>query len=291
VTRPATTQPGPAQSVPTPPVPVPVPLIPGSRIRGRSGMAWARPSRWLPAVVAFALVLLAWKLLADHDHYLLPQPGATFSQLWDFPASYLRSARATLHEALEGLGIGFTAAVILAVAMSQIPLVERALLPLAVVLNVTPVVAVAPALVVVYGFGATPKIIVTAVIVFFPALVNVLIGLRSADPEVLDVLRSLHASTWEVLWRVRLPSALPYVFAAARVCFPLSLIGAVVAEFVTPGSSGGLGTLITLAYNDSQLSRIYAAVICLAVLGVGLSLVVVAAERRVLAWQPERRRT
>jgi NitT/TauT family transport system permease protein len=251
---------------------------------------WLRPSRWFPAVVAFAALILAWKLLANHDHYLLPQPGATLSQLWDDPGLYLHNAWATLGEALIGLGFGFGAAFLLSVLMSQIAIVERALLPLAVALNVTPVVAVAPALVVAFGFGPTPKIIVTAVIVFFPALINSLVGLRSADPEVLDVLRSLDAARWEVLWHVRLPSALPFLFAAARVCLPLSVVGAVVAEFVTPGSSAGLGTLITQAYNDSQLSRIYAAVICLAVMGVALTLIITVLERWVLAWEPSRRR-
>jgi NitT/TauT family transport system permease protein len=141
-----------------------------------------------------------------------------------------------------------------------------------------------------FGFGPTPKIIVTAVIVFFPALINSLAGLRSADPEVLDVLRSLDAARWEVLWHVRLPSALPFLFAAARVCLPLSVIGAVVAEFVTPGSAAGLGTLIYVDSNNSDLSRVYAAIICLAIMGVALTLIVILVERRVLSWQPARRR-
>jgi NitT/TauT family transport system permease protein len=233
--------------------------------------------------------VLIWKLLADHDRFLLPQPGATGSELWNHPGLYLRNAATTLVEALIGLAIGFGGAFVIAVVMSQISIVERALLPLAVALNVTPVVAVAPALVVAFGFGRTPKVIVTAVIVFFPALINSLVGLRSADPEVLDVLRSLDAARWEVLWWVRLPSALPYLFAAARVCLPLAVVGAVVAEFVAPGSSAGLGTLITQASANSQLSRVYAAIICLAMLGVALTLLITAIERRVLAWHPSRR--
>jgi NitT/TauT family transport system permease protein len=253
-------------------------------------MTWLRPSRWLPALVAFAALVVIWKLLANHDHYLLPQPGATVSQLWDEPTLYLHNAWTTLVEALIGLGFGFGAAFLLSVLMSQITIVERALLPIAVALNVTPVVAVAPALVVAFGFGPTPKIIVTAVIVFFPALINSLAGLRSADPEVLDVLRSLDAARWEVLWHVRLPSALPFLFAAARVCLPLSVIGAVVAEFVTPGSAAGLGTLIYVDSNNSDLSRVYAAIICLAIMGVALTLIVILVERRVLSWQPARRR-
>lgn len=254
-----------------------------------SRAAWTRPGRWLPPLVAFAALVGVWQVLADHDRYLLPRPGTTAAQLLGHPGLYLHDARATLVEALVGLAIGFASACLLSLVMSEVEVVERAVLPLAVVLNVTPVVALAPALVVAFGFGAAPKIIVTAVIVFFPALINALIGLRSADPAVLDVLRSLDAARREVLWHVRLPAALPYLFAAARVCLPLSVVGAVVAELVAPGSSAGLGTLISQSAANSQLPQVYAAILCLAALGVALTGLVVVAERRALAWQPARR--
>jgi NitT/TauT family transport system permease protein len=238
----------------------------------------------VPAVVAVVVVVVAWQLLAVHDRYLLPRPAATWSQLLHHGGTYLSSARTTLAEALIGLVIGFVAAVLLAVAMEQARPLARAVMPLAVLLNVTPVVAVTPALVVAFGFGRTPKVIVTAIIVFFPALINALTGLRAADGEVLEVLRTLHASRLETLWRVQLPSALPNLFAAARVCFPLSLVGAVVAEFVSSGSSRGLGTLITLASSDYQLDRVYAAVICLAGMGLLLTALVALVERWLLGW-------
>ncbi|MCU4183733.1 ABC transporter permease [Acidiferrimicrobium sp. IK] len=238
----------------------------------------------LPALVALVVVGVVWQLLATHNRYLLPRPAATWSQLAHHPGLFASDARTTLVEALLGLGIGFVAAVVLAVLMSQVRVVQRAVMPLAVVLNVTPVVAVAPAMVVAFGFGRTPKVIVTSIIVFFPALINALTGLRSSDPRVLDVMATLHASRRETLWRVQLPSALPNLFAAARVCLPLSVIGAVVAEFVAPGSSAGLGTLITQASSNNQLDRVYAAIICLAAMGVALTLVIAALERWLLAW-------
>lgn len=268
------------------------PLPPSEAERRRwwvTGWSSLHLMRWLPAVVAFALLIVAWKLVANHDSYLLPEPRQTLLLLWHQPGLYLHNAGATLAEALIGLGIGFGAGSVLAVAMSEVRLLERALLPLAVALNVTPVVAIAPALVVAFGFGRTPKVIVTAVIVFFPVLINGIVGLRSADPEVLDVLRSLDARRWEVLWWVRLPSALPYLFAAARVTLPLSVVGAVVAEFAAPGSGAGLGTLITQASNVSELDRVYAAIIVLAVMGLALTVIIMLLERWVLAWQPSRR--
>jgi NitT/TauT family transport system permease protein len=256
---------------------------PDNRRAGRAGLRRVA-GLVLPAVVALVVVGVAWQLLAGHNRYILPRPASTWSQLLHHPGLYATNARATLVEALLGLAIGFGIAVVLAVLMAQLRVVNRAIMPLAIVLNVTPVVAVAPAMVVAFGFGRTPKVIVTAIIVFFPALINALTGLRASDPKVLDVMRTLHASRWETLWRVQLPSALPNLFAAARVCFPLAVVGAVVAEFVAPGSSAGLGTLITQASRESQLDRVYAAIICLAAMGVVLTLIIAALERWLLAW-------
>lgn len=270
-------------SLPVPPVtPEQEPPRPSRPRAGRLA------SRVLPPVVGVVLVVVAWQLLAAHNRYLLPRPAATFDQLLRHPGLFASNGRTTLAEALIGLGIGFGAAVVLAVAMSQLRVIERAVMPLAVVLNVTPVVAVAPAMVVAFGFGRTPKVVVTALIVFFPALINALAGLRSADPQVLDVLRTLHASRGETLRRVLLPSAVPHLFVAARVCLPLSVIGAVVAEFVAPGSSAGLGNLVNRASADSQLSVVYAGILALAVLGVALAAVLAVVERRLLAWDPRR---
>jgi NitT/TauT family transport system permease protein len=240
--------------------------------------------------VAFALVGLGWQLEADHNKYVLPHPRAVFSQLVDRPGFFFRNGRSTLVEALIGLAIGLAVAFVLAVIMSRVRVIERAVMPLAVILSVTPVVAVAPALVVAFGFGRTPKVIVTALITFFPFLINTLIGLRSADPDVVDVMRTLKASNFETLWRVQLPSSLPYLFGAARICLPLSVIGAVVAEFEAPGATAGLGTMITQASSNSQLPVVYAAIICLAILGVGLTIVISVVERRALSWHHSQRR-
>jgi NitT/TauT family transport system permease protein len=243
-----------------------------------------------PPVVVLAALGVGWHLEADHDRFVLPHPSAVAAQLIDDPGTYLRGAATTLEEALIGLVIGFGAALALAIAMSQLALIRRALLPLAVLANVTPVVAIAPALVVAFGFGATPKIVVTAIICFFPVLVNASAGLRSADPALLEVVETLHASRSEILVRVQLPSSLPFLFTAARICLPLSVIGAVVAELVSQGSTSGLGTVISLAASNSQLDRVYAAVVCLGLIGVALTGLVALAERRVLSWQHPRPR-
>lgn len=252
--------------------------VAGRRLTGAAG-------RVVPVAVAVAILLVAWQLVAGHDRYVLPHPLAVADQLTGSPGFYLRGAATTLREALGGLGIGFVAAWVLALAMTEVRILARALLPLAVLANVTPVVAVAPALVVAFGFGVTPKLVVTALICFFPVLVNAIAGLRSADPLLLDVLEVLHASRREILWRVRLPASLPQLFVALRIVLPLSVIGAVVSEFVTQGSTSGLGTVIFQASQNAELDRVYAAVVCLGVVGVALTGIVAVVQRRVLLWQ------
>ncbi len=253
----------------------------------RAGRAWWHPATWLPAVVALLAVAVLWQLVASAlvdrgQTYLLPLPADVVGELTGSSGTYLSDAWTTLSTALLGVAAGGALAVLLAVVLSEVPLLARAVLPLAVVLNTTPVVALAPALVVAFGFGRTPKVIVTAVVVFFPVLVTVLSGLRTAPPDALAVLRSLRASRLEVLWRLRLPAALPSLFTALRVVLPLSVVGAVVAEFVAAGSSSGLGTLITTSAASYRLAPVYAAILVLAAMGVLLLGAVVAVERRVL---------
>ncbi|HVW79717.1 MAG TPA: ABC transporter permease subunit [Mycobacteriales bacterium] len=248
-------------------------------------MSRLRFGTWLPPVVAVAVLVLLWQLYAVHHPYVLPRLSKVGAQLHDRPGLYLRNAGTTLEETAVGGAIGMAVAFVLAVLMFYVRILERAIMPLAVLLNVTPLVAIAPALVVALGFGMAPKFVIAALLVFFPFLVNVLAGLRDVDPEVLDVAATLDASRTEVLWRIRLPSSLPYLFAAGRICLPLSLVGAVVAEFVAAGEAKGLGTLVVTAASLGNLGVVYAAVVVLAVLGIALFSAVVATERLVLRRQ------
>lgn len=246
--------------------------------------------RAVPAFVLFGLLVLTWQLVALHNPFLIPRVGGIWAQLTSSPGEFFDAAGVTLEECFVGLGASFVIAFSLAVAMSHAPVVERAVMPLAVILNVTPVVALAPGLVIAFGFGLTPRFLVTGVIVFFPLLVNSLIGLRSVDPEALQYFQSVYASRREILWHLRIPSSLPFLFAAARIAFPLAIIGAVVSEFSTagPGNDNGLGSLIELAISSNELSLMYAAIACLSVLGLAFTLIVIAIERRILVWHPLR---
>jgi NitT/TauT family transport system permease protein len=250
----------------------------------RSRIAWVRPSVWLPLTVMLAVLAVLWQWGAARMPYLLPPLGSISDTLSAHPGYYLSNAGTTLGESLAGLAMSFVAAFLLAVLISEVPLVRRAVMPIAVVLNVTPLVAIAPALVVAFGFGPAPKLIITALICFFPILINTSVGLRSVPQPVLQVYRTMYASRLELLVHLRVPNALPYLFAALRIVAPLSVIGAVVAELSASGSAGGLGTVISTASSMNQLPVVYAAIFVLAVMGTALMLAITLAERRALHW-------
>lgn len=247
-------------------------------------IAWIRPSVWLPLVVMTALLAALWQWGATTMPYLLPPLPAIGRSLAANVGYYVSNALVTLGEAVAGLMIGFVAAFLLAVLISELPVVRRAVMPIAVVLNVTPLVAIAPALVVAFGFGPLPKLVITALICFFPILINTATGLRSVPRQVLQVYQTMDAGRIELLRHLRIPNAAPFLFAALRIVLPLSIIGAVVAELSASGSTGGLGTAISLASSANQLPIVYASVFVLAVMGALLLSIVTLAERRALRW-------
>jgi NitT/TauT family transport system permease protein len=250
----------------------------------RSYLSWVHPKVWAPLLVMLALLAVLWQWGAASMPYLLPPLELIGESLASDMPYYLSNAVVTLGEAAAGLVIGFAAAFIVAVLISELPIVRRAIMPIAVVLNVTPLVAVAPALVVAFGFGPLPKLIITALICFFPILINTTVGLRSVPQQVMQVYKTMNASRLELLIHLRVQNALPYIFAALRIVFPLSIIGAVVAELSASGSTGGLGTVISVASSMNKLAVVYSAIFVLAAMGVLLLLVVTLVERRVLHW-------
>jgi NitT/TauT family transport system permease protein len=239
---------------------------------------------WAPPLIALLVLGVAWQLYAVHNPYVLPKVQEIFGAIWDNPGLFWDNALVTLREVAVGAMFGMCGALVLAILMVEVDVIERALMPLAVILNVTPIVAIAPGLVVAFGFGTLPKYLVTAIIVFFPFLVNALAGLRSVDPLATEFVATLHAGRTEVLWRLRLPSSLPFLFAGARICLPLAVIGAVVAEFSAAGNLAGLGSLIIVSAQQADLKTIYASVLILAVIGVLLTVVVLVLESRFLKW-------
>jgi NitT/TauT family transport system permease protein len=263
---------------------LPESIVAAGARRDRRRLGWFLP----PAV--FALLLAGWEGAVrglEVQWYLLPPPTAVARALLDEPGRFAGAAVVSLQAALGGLVIASVTAFALAAVMAHSRPLERALYPPALLLKVTPIVAVYPLFTIWFGFGIWPKMLIAALLTFFPMLVNALVGLRSVDPSALDFLRALHASTWQVFWRLRLPWSLPYVFAALRISVPLSLIGAVVAEFLSGAS--GMGQLILIANGDFDTPVLFGAVFVLGGLGVSLTGLVSYLERRVLIWHESSR--
>lgn len=253
----------------------------GTRRRG------IRPRLWLPAALSFGGAGVLWELIARADPYILPSIGRIAESLLASPGMYAANFAVTLQEVLVGAAGGILVGFALAAVMCEWEIVERALMPLVVVVTVTPIVAIAPALVVAFGFGMIPKYVVTGLVVFFPVLVNSLSGLRAADPGALDVMRTIHASRWEIFRELRLPGSMPYVFAGLRISLPLAVVGAAVAEFAAAGSQAGLGSLVTTAAAQANLPVTWAAILLLCVLGLALIAALAAVRRRVLWWSDD----
>lgn len=259
-----------------------------------SAEAIARPrSVWLretlmtvvPAVVGIVALFAAWEAwvrLKDVKVYLVPAPTVVIERLYEEPWFFTHEGLKTLEGAMLGFALGGTVAVVLATIMAQSRVLERSIFPLAILVKVTPMVAIAPLLTIWFGFGLMPKVFIAALIVFFPIMVNALIGFRSVNPNSLALLESLAASRSDIFLRLRLPSSLPYLFAAFRVSIPLSVIGAVVAEWFS--GDRGLGSVIYVANNNLDMPTAFAGVFTLAIIGVALFLLTTAIERRVLFW-------
>ncbi len=231
-----------------------------------------------PAIFLWELCVHLFKLPV----YLLPAPSKVVVTLVDNLRFFAEASAVTLVEALSGLILGLLTGVLAATLLGLWPRLERGVMTLAILVKSTPLVAVAPLLTIWLGFGMLPKVIITALLTFFPVLVNVLSGFQSTEPSLLDTFRSWCASRWELFWYVRAPSSLPHLFAALKVTAPLALIGAVVAEWT--GASSGLGRTMWLAYSNLNLPFLFAAVFVLAAMGVALYSLVVMIEKKILFW-------
>jgi NitT/TauT family transport system permease protein len=229
----------------------------------------------LPLLLGLALLAL-WEGMVAVRHippYVLPAPSAIARALIANFASLMLSLLSTLTVTLEGFAAALVAGVGLAIAFSQSRTLERMFYPYAVALQVTPVVAIAPLILIWVGFERIDLALalIAALVAFFPILSNTVLGLKSADFHLVDLMRLYGASRWQILWRVRLPSALPYLLGAMKIAGGLSLIGAVVAEFVAgSGTATGLAWRIVEAGNRLEIATLFAALLLLALLGIAL---------------------
>jgi ABC-type nitrate/sulfonate/bicarbonate transport system permease component len=254
--------------------------------------------RWLPSLVIVAVLLGLWQVAASLDvianalkiePFLVPSPSEIAQSLWADRSLLLDNGWVTLQEVLAGFALSVVAGVSFAVALHLSPTLRRAFYPLLVASQTVPIVVVAPILVVWLGFGIGPKLVIIALICFFPITVNTLDGLRSVDPDLMKMMRTLDASRLQILRRVEGPSALPYFFSGAKIAVAVAVIGAVFGEWA--GSSSGLGHLILQASAQLQTARTFAAVVVLSALAIVLFGLLAVIERRVAWWGPGSTRT
>jgi len=236
---------------------------------------------------AAAAFLVAWEVVVDLAHIpevLLPTPSSVGAYFFGHLDLLWRHTQATLYETLIGFVLALVIGVLISVAVVWSSKFEAAVYPFILTAQVVPKVALAPLVVVYLGFGLQPKIFLSFLVSFFPIVVNTMLGLKSVRPELSELLTILKANRWQVLFKVQLFQAIPYIIAAAQVTVTLAVIGAVVGEFVAARS--GLGYLIATASPQLNTQLIFSAVICLTIMGIVLFQCVTLAGRLLTPWIP-----
>jgi ABC-type nitrate/sulfonate/bicarbonate transport system permease component len=253
---------------------------PRAGLRGRGLIAQVLP----PLVVGVVLVALwqGYVAVSGVHEGILPSPVEVARALVRDRGLLASAAGTTLSEVLLGYGIAIVVGVGLAMVVSSSRLVERAIYPWLVGSQMIPIPVLAPVVVLWTGFDIRPKLIIVALVTFFPIAVNTIDGLRATDPELVGLLRTLGAGRRQVLRIARLPNALPYVFSGLRVAAAFAVIGAVFAEWV--GSTSGLGVLILDYGNETATADVFAVVVVLAAIGIAMFAAVGAVERVVVPW-------
>ncbi len=241
----------------------------------------------LPAITAAIGMVALWQAIivfGEVPQYIAPSPTDVVAVFSERSAMLWSNFIPTFIEALSGFIVGNSIAVLLAIWFVHAPLAERAFYPIAVFINTIPIIAIAPILVLLLGNGFAPKIVISALICFFPTLVNMVRGLKSMPPQMAELMRVLSASKSEVLFKVRLQASLPYLFAALKIASTTCVIGAIVGEWI--GSNFGLGALIIEATYNFRSPLLYATVFLAAGLAVMFFTLTTLAERLLLTWRP-----
>jgi putative hydroxymethylpyrimidine transport system permease protein len=248
-------------------------------------------SRRLPPFLVLAAIVGGWEALArlgGVENYLLPAPSEVAKALVDDRHLLISDTWVTSREVVLGFALALAAALVIAVALHLSPLLRRTFYPLVVASQAVPVIVIAPILVIWFGFGIAPKLIVIALICFFPIVVNTLDGLASVDRSQVRMLLTLDASRTDVFRHLELPSSLPYLFSGAKVAVAVAVIGAVFGELV--GSDAGLGHAIQIGTAQLLTARVFAAVLILSLMAIALFSLVSAVERWAVPWAGNRRR-
>jgi ABC-type nitrate/sulfonate/bicarbonate transport system permease component len=269
---------------------VPVRLFP--HVRGQSAPEGPNVRRWLLPALLIAALVGAWQVAASTgalasvlnlESFLVPSPAEIAESLWTSRALLAENAWVTLREMLLGFGCALLAGAGFALLLHLSETLRHAFYPPAVASQAIPILAIAPILVVWFGYGMGPKLWIIALVCFFPIAVNTLDGLRSADPETAKMMRSLYGSRRQILWRVEVPSALPGFFSGAKIAAAVTGIAAVFGEWA--GAEAGLGRLMIYDNAQWEVSRLFAEVFILSAMALALFGLTALAERRIVTWR------
>lgn len=250
------------------------------RLRGKA-------ADWFAVLATFVVVVGGWELVVrirDISEIVLPPPSLVAQSLYDglVHGTFLDNLRYTLTETVLGFVIAAILGIGLGALVSEVRWIRRAIYPYIVAFQTVPKIALAPLLVIWFGFGMTSKVIVAVTVAFFPVIVNTIEGLQNTDHQRVDMIRAMGAGRLETFRRVKLPSALPYIFAGLDAAIVLSLLGAVVGEFM--GARAGLGNQILIFNAVLDIAGSFAVLALLSVIGYLLHLLLVLVQKRVVFW-------
>jgi ABC-type nitrate/sulfonate/bicarbonate transport system permease component len=253
----------------------------------------ARPLRRItslwPPLAALGLILAVWEAYSRvvlgsvaGGERILPAPTRIAQALWNNTGVLAPHAWQTLRETLIGFALALLVGLAFAVIIDLSPLLRRALYPLLVLSQTIPLLALAPLLVLWFGFGILPKVLIVLLVCFFPIVVAAADGFRATDPELVRLFRTFGASTWTIFRHVRFPGALPSLFSGIRIAITYSVTGAIWGEYV--GAEYGLGIFMQRAQHSAQVALVFAAIIVIAALSIALFLLTSLIERLVIPW-------
>lgn len=267
------------------PLPIPAESSPEPAVRARTAVETL-------LVPLFAILLVgAWELACRGfgvSDLVLPAPSQVLVALYQGFRSgqFLTGLWATSTAVVLGFLVSATGAFLLGTLISQIRLVEVMVFPYVVAIQTLPKIAIAPLIMIWVGVGLESKIIIAAMVSFFPMLVNTIVGLKSTPEEKIDLMRSLSASRWKLFRYVQLPEALPFIFAGLNIGIVLSVLGAIVGEFIS--AKAGLGYLILQMNYNMDIAGMFAALVVLGIMGIVLNSAMQYARRKIIFWQPDK---
>lgn len=241
--------------------------------------------RALKLSLTLIALVAAWELLCralNIPVFLIPAPSQVAWRLYEKRDLYLIHTWTTLYETTAGFLLAVVFGILCAAIIVVIPKLRDIVMPLLLVAQLVPKVAIAPLLLIWFGYGLFPKVLVAFLVAFFPIVVNGASGLASVQPELLDLGHSLQASRWQTFWKFRIPSALPELFSGMKVAVTLAIIGAIIGEFV--GGNRGLGYLIIVANQELDTPLAFAAIFLLSAVGIALYAIVEMLERMLIPW-------